>query len=114
MKSTDYMLKYFGEGDLSAFNKIISTYEKEVNKAINKEIKEILRQKTLRGEVMDNEVLEVVYILDNTEGNIELRVFADNIEQRNGWVFALWNNQIVGGVKEESLKAFYLTHNTSI
>ena len=63
------------------------------------------------GEVMDNKVLEAVYILDNTEGNIELRVLADNIEQRNGWVLALWNNQIVGGAKEESLKVFYLTHN---
>ena len=60
---------------------------------------------------MDNKALEAVYIFDNTEGNLELRVLADNIEQRNGWVLALWNNQIVGGVKEESLKAFYLTHN---
>ena len=71
-------------------------------------------QETLKDEIIDNKVLEAVYILDNTEGNIELRVLADNIEQRNGWVLALWNNQIVGGVKEESLKAFYLTHSISI
>ena len=50
----------------------------------------------------------VVYILDNTEGNVELRVFADSIEQKNGWVLAIWRNQIIGGVKEEHLKGFYL------
>ena len=33
MKSTNYMLKYLGEGDLSAFDKIAPAFEKEVNEA---------------------------------------------------------------------------------
>ena len=37
MKLTDYMLKYFGQGDLSAFDKIAPTFEKEVNEAIKEE-----------------------------------------------------------------------------
>ena len=52
--------------------------------------------------------IEVVYVFNNTEGVTELRVPADNIEQRNGWVLALSNDMVVGGVKEEYLKAFYL------
>ena len=40
MKSTDYMLKYFGEGDLSAFDKIAPAFEKEINEAIKEELKE--------------------------------------------------------------------------
>lgn len=50
----------------------------------------------------------VVYVFDNTEGQTELRVLADSIEQRSGWVLAIWKNHIIGGVKEEYLKAFYL------
>ncbi len=42
MKSTDYMLKYFGEGDLSAFDKIAPAFEKEVNEAIKEELKQVL------------------------------------------------------------------------
>lgn len=61
---------------------------------------------------MGNKILEAVYILNNTEGIAELRVLADGIEQRNGWVLALWNDMVVGGVKEEYLKAFYLTPST--
>lgn len=61
---------------------------------------------------MGNKILEAVYILNNTEGITELRVLADGIEQRNGWVLALWNDMVVGGVKEEYLKAFYLTPST--
>ena len=53
--------------------------------------------------------MEIVYLFNNTEGITELRVPADNIEQRSGWVLALWGNNVVGGVKEEYLKAFYLT-----
>lgn len=58
---------------------------------------------------MGNSILEAVYLFNNTEGITELRVLADGIEQRNGWVLAFWNDQVVGGVKEEYLKAFYLT-----
>ena len=38
MNLTDYMLKYFGEGDLSAFDKIILAFEEEVDKAIKEEL----------------------------------------------------------------------------
>lgn len=57
---------------------------------------------------MEENMTRVVYVLNNTEGPTELRVFANNIEQINGWILALWHNEIVGGVKEEYLKAFYL------
>ena len=60
---------------------------------------------------MEN-TLRLVYVFDTTEGLTELRVRADNVEQRNGWVLAIWCNQIVGGVKEEHLKAFYLETDT--
>lgn len=52
--------------------------------------------------------LEAVYVFNNTEGITELKVPADGIEQINGWVLALWNDKVIGGVKEEYLKAFYL------
>lgn len=57
---------------------------------------------------MENKILEVIYIFNNTEEITELRVLADSIEQINGWILALWNGEVVGGVKEEYLKAFYL------
>lgn len=50
----------------------------------------------------------IVYVFNTTEGLTKLRVLADSIEQRNGWVLAFWRNQMVSGVKEEHLKAFYL------
>lgn len=56
---------------------------------------------------MEN-TLRLVYVFDTTEGLTELRVLADSVEQRNGWVLAIWRNQVTGGVKEEHLKAFYL------
>ena len=62
---------------------------------------------------MKNNMLEAVYIFNspenNPEGIAELRILADGFEKRNGWVLAVWNSQVVGGVKEEYLKAFYLT-----
>ena len=57
---------------------------------------------------MAKNMTRVVYVLNNQEGPTELRVFANNIEQRKGWILALWYNEVVGGVKEEDLKAFYL------
>ena len=57
---------------------------------------------------MEDIMSRVVYVFNNTEGQTELRVLADSIEQRNGWVLAIWKNQIIGGVKEEHLKAFCL------
>jgi hypothetical protein len=61
---------------------------------------------------MKNNILNVVYVFNTTEGITELKIFADSIEQRNGWVLAMWQNQVVGGVKEEYLKAFYLEKDT--
>ena len=55
-----------------------------------------------------NTMLNAVYVFNNTNGCTELRVLADSIEQVNGWILAIWRNQVVGGVKEEYLKAFYL------
>ena len=53
----------------------------------------------------------IVYVFNNTEGLTELRILADSIEQRNGWVLAVWNDKVIAGVKEEYLKAFYLRYN---
>ena len=61
---------------------------------------------------MRDNTFEVVYVFNNTEGVTELKVVANNIEQKNGWILALWENMVVGGVKEEHLKAFYLTPST--
>ena len=55
---------------------------------------------------MGNVLLNAVYLFNNTEGTTELKILADSIEQRNGWVLAIWNDRVV--VKEEYLKAFYL------
>ena len=53
----------------------------------------------------------IVYVFNDAEGCVELRILADSVEQRNGWVLALWKSQVVSGVKEEFLKAFYLEAN---
>ena len=57
---------------------------------------------------MGNDLFNAVYLFNNTEGTTELRVLATDIEQRNGWVFAIWRDRVVAGVKEEYLRAFYL------
>lgn len=59
---------------------------------------------------MEN-LTNIVYVFNNTDGLTELRVLADDIEQRGGWVLAIWKNHVIGGVKEEYLKAFYLEAN---
>ena len=56
---------------------------------------------------MEN-TLRLAYVFNTTDGLTELRVLADSVEQRNGWVLAIWRNQVIGGAKEEYLKAFYL------
>lgn len=61
---------------------------------------------------MENNALRVVYVFNNAEGEIELRVSADSVEQRDGWILAILRNKVVGGVKEECLKAFYFEANT--
>ena len=57
---------------------------------------------------MRNEMLDAVFIFNDIEEMTTLRVPADKIEQRNGWILALWNDEIISGVKAEYLKAFYL------
>ena len=57
---------------------------------------------------MNNIMTRVVYIFDKTEGLEELRVLADRIEQKDGWILAIWKDHVIGGVKEEHLKTFYL------
>lgn len=57
-------------------------------------------------------MVNAVFVFNGTKGDVELRLVADSIEQRNGWVLALYRNHIVGGVKEEYLKAFYLDVNS--
>ena len=54
--------------------------------------------------------LDAVFKLDSENGMTELRLLADSVDHRKGWVVALWKGRVVGGVKEEHLKAFYLTH----
>ena len=61
---------------------------------------------------MENKTLEAIYIVQTTEGIIELKVPADSFEQRNGWVLALLYDNVVAGVKEECLRAFYLNLST--
>ena len=57
------------------------------------------------------ENINIVYVFNTNEGIAELRILANSIEQRNGWILALWKDKVVGGVKEEYLKAFYLEVN---
>ena len=54
----------------------------------------------------ETNVLRLVYVLDTTEGLTELRVLADSVEQRNGWILAIWHNQVIGGVKKRTHKSF--------
>ena len=56
-------------------------------------------------------MVNAVFVFNGTKGDVEVRLVADSIEQRSGWVLALYRNHIVGGVKEEHLKAFYLDVN---
>lgn len=59
---------------------------------------------------MEN-ITNIVYVFNDTNGVSELRILADSVEQRNGWILALWHGQIMGGIKEECLKAFFLEVN---
>ena len=61
---------------------------------------------------MENKIYKAVYLLNDTKGITELKILADSIEHRSGWVLALWKDKVVGGVKEEHLKAFYLELDT--
>lgn len=52
--------------------------------------------------------LYLVFIFNDTKKFSEMKIPADSIVQKDGWVFASYKNNIVGGAKEEHLKAFYL------
>ena len=60
---------------------------------------------------MENTLLRAVYLYNNTEETIQLKILADRFEQKDGWILAIWNDRIVAGVKEKYLKAFYLENN---
>ena len=61
---------------------------------------------------MEDNVLEAVFVFNNSNGIDELRLLANNVEHRSGYVLAIWNDKVVGGVKEEYLRCFYLTPRT--
>ena len=58
---------------------------------------------------MEDNALELVFVFNNADGVDELRLLADDIEHKSGCVLAIWKNKVVGGVKEEYLRCFYLT-----
>lgn len=62
---------------------------------------------------MENKILDAVFIFKSTEDIAELRVQADDITQRSGWTLALSNDKVVGGAKEECIKAFCLSPHIS-
>ena len=59
---------------------------------------------------MEN-ITNIVYVLNDANGISQLRILADSVEQRNGWILAIWNGKVMGGMKEECLKAFFLEVN---
>lgn len=61
---------------------------------------------------MEDNALEAVFVFNNADGVGELRLLADDINQKSGWVLAIWNGEVIGGVKEEYLRCFYLAPRT--
>lgn len=61
---------------------------------------------------MEDNVLEAVFVFNGADGVDELRLLADDINQKSGYVLAIWKGKVVGGVKEEYLRCFYLTPRT--
>lgn len=53
--------------------------------------------------------LYLVFIFNDTKEFSEMKIPADSIVRKDGWVFASHRNNILGGAKEEHLKAFYLS-----
>lgn len=74
MKSIDYMLKYLGEGDLSAFDKIAPAFEKEVNETIREEFKQILNAEPTPS---DKEIEEILR-QEKEEYEIKKKEFYEN------------------------------------
>lgn len=62
---------------------------------------------------MEDKLFHAVFMFNDKDGITELRIPANNIEQRSGWVLALYNEKVIGGVKEEYLKAFCLEPDTN-
>ena len=57
MKLIDYMLKYLGEGDLSALDKIVLAFEKEIYEAVEEELKQNLNAESTS---RDKEIKEIL------------------------------------------------------
>lgn len=74
MKSIDYMLEYLGEGDLSAFDKIVPTFEKEVYKAVEEELRQVLN---IESTSRDKEIKEVLR-QEKEEYEIKKKQFYEN------------------------------------
>lgn len=74
MKSTDYMLKYFGEGDLSAFDKIAPAFKKEINEAIKKELNQITNAESAQR----HKEIEVILRQEKEEYETKKREFYEN------------------------------------
>lgn len=74
MKAIDYMLKYLGEGDLSAFDKIVSAFEKEVYEAIKEELKQV---PNVESAPRDKEIEEILR-QEKEEHEIKKKEFYEN------------------------------------
>lgn len=57
---------------------------------------------------MESAIFEAVYVFNDADGVTKIKVGANSIEQINGWVLAMLDGKVIGGVKEEYLRAFYL------
>lgn len=74
MKPIDYMLKYLGEGDLSALDKIVLAFEKEVYKAVEEELRQVLNvESTSR----DKEIEEILR-QEKEEYEVKKKQFYEN------------------------------------
>lgn len=75
MKAIDYMLKYLGKGDLSAFDKIVSAFEKEVYEAIKEELKQV---PNVESAPRDKEIEEILR-QEKEEHEIKKKEFYENL-----------------------------------
>ena len=57
---------------------------------------------------MEKTIFEAVYLFNDADGVAKIKVPVTSIKQINGWVLAMFDGNVVGGVKEEYLRAFYL------
>lgn len=57
---------------------------------------------------MEKAIFEAIYIFNDADGVTKIKIPVTNIKQINGWILAMFDGSVVGGVKEEYLRAFYL------